>query len=175
MSIHLFTAGFLAVVMLACAPAHDAASTPLLDTEWRLIEIEGRRSIQTTGERQPHVRFLREGNRVEGFSGCNSFSGTYELNGTHLRITGPMMMTKRACAQSDLNTQESRFIAALTATTTYTITAQVGVRSGKATYGKQFVETSTRGILFAAHGTVFGHRCLYLSRKCEPSSPLQPS
>ena len=106
----------LALMMFACVPPQDAAATPLLDTEWQLSDA--------IGDRPPHVRFLSEGNRVEGSGGCNTFSGTYELNGSQLRITGPLMMTMRACAQRDLSTQESRFISTLTEVTSYTLTGR---------------------------------------------------
>jgi heat shock protein HslJ len=48
---------------------------------------------------------------VSGFSGCNSFSGTYSTNGNVVRIGG-LASTRIACPQ-DVMDQESAFLAAL--------------------------------------------------------------
>lgn len=130
MRIHSQITVAFTLVLFGCMPpaapgtSKDAASTPLVDTEWRLVELNGAPSIRAKGEQQPHVRFLAEDNRLEGYSGCNSFSGSYELSGSQLRATGPMMMTKRACVQSDLNAQEGKFVAALGAMTRYSISGR---------------------------------------------------
>ena len=44
-----------------------------------------------------------------GNGGCNNFFGTYDLNGTRLKV-GPIASTKRACPELD---QEREFLTAL--------------------------------------------------------------
>jgi heat shock protein HslJ len=48
---------------------------------------------------------------IGGFSGCNSFSGTYATNGNAVRV-GPLATTRLACEQ-DVMDQETAFLSAL--------------------------------------------------------------
>src|SRR5688572_1430753 len=99
----------LLVFLTTCA-VQPAGSAALTDRDWRLVELRGSPSIPTPGDRQPYLRFNTAESRMEGFSGCNGFSGPYELDGNSLRIPGPVMMTKRACVQRELNAQETQFV-----------------------------------------------------------------
>jgi heat shock protein HslJ len=56
--------------------------------------------------------------QVSGSAGCNTFSGSYTLDGTTLKI-GPLASTMKACADQAVNDQEQQFLAALQASTTY--------------------------------------------------------
>lgn len=119
----------LAMILLAaCVPpaapggaTQDASAEALLDREWRLTNLEGKPSMKTRGDRQPHIRFLG-GGKLEGFGSCNGFSGTYDLDGTKLRILS-VAATKMACADSALNRQETRFMGTLESTRTFSISA----------------------------------------------------
>lgn len=93
--------------------------------EWRLIELNGVPSIEPEGDSRPHIRLLAEGTRLTGFTGCNNFNGQFTQDGTGLRVTGPLAMTRRACLEQNLNAQEQRFAAALEAMTRYTISEDI--------------------------------------------------
>ena len=56
---------------------------------------------------------------MTGFAGCNSYFGTYTLDGTALRF-GPIGMTRMACAEG--MGLEQQLGAALEATRSYTLT-----------------------------------------------------
>jgi heat shock protein HslJ len=56
--------------------------------------------------------------QVSGSAGCNTYSGSYTLDGTTLKI-GPLASTMKACADQAVNDQEQQFLAALQASTTY--------------------------------------------------------
>ena len=64
---------------------------------WKLVELNGRPVPAL--EREPHLILKAEGGRVNGFGGCNSFTGTYELNEAASRIRfGKLAATMMACA-----------------------------------------------------------------------------
>jgi heat shock protein HslJ len=111
-----------ALIVVACARTtpedaatsgdDSAASSALTGTEWRLVELEGD-SVLGGVSGIPTIRFTAaDSMRVGGNTGCNSMGGTYETSGTTLRF-GPLITTKRACADSSANAQEVRFVGAL--------------------------------------------------------------
>ena len=53
---------------------------------------------------------------VSGSSGCNTYNGSYTLDGDALKI-GPLATTRMACAPAIMD-QETLFLAALAASTT---------------------------------------------------------
>jgi heat shock protein HslJ len=110
----------LGVAMLLAACAHEVAPTVsgapaittagLLNTYWRLSELDGQQVVTPAGARELHVVLRPENQRVSGFSGCNRFTGGYVLAGDSLKfdqVAGTMM----ACA-GDMDI-EKRFLAAL--------------------------------------------------------------
>lgn len=130
------------IVLAACVPpaapggaSQDTSAAALLGVEWRLTDLEGAASIKTRGERQPHIRFMADG-KLEGFGSCNGFSGTYDQDGTKLRILS-VAATKMACADSALNRQESRLFGALESTRTFSISGgQLTLKSADAELAK---------------------------------------
>lgn len=65
---------------------------------WKLVELRGKPVPAL--EREPHLILKAEGDRVTGYSGCNSFGGSYTLDEATSRIRfGQLVMTMRACAE----------------------------------------------------------------------------
>jgi heat shock protein HslJ len=64
------------------------------------------------------------GERVAGDSGCNTFSGPYQLAGTDGITIGPLASTLRACADPARDTQERQYLAALGLARTYQVTGR---------------------------------------------------
>lgn len=63
---------------------------------WKLVELNGQ-PIPAL-DREPHLIFKAEGGRVNGYSGCNSFSGAYTLDEATSRISfAHLVSTQRAC------------------------------------------------------------------------------
>ncbi|MCW3836723.1 META domain-containing protein [Sphingomonas canadensis] len=58
--------------------------------DWRILQISGRQVIGNNVT----IRFTAD--RVNGNTGCNSFSGAYRFDRGAL-VTGPMAVTKRGC------------------------------------------------------------------------------
>jgi len=113
MRIHLLLAG--ALLFGACAhqvaptvPAAPAVTTSgLLNTYWRLSELDAQQVITPADAREIHVVLNSENQRVTGFSGCNRLMGGFALAGNTLKfdqVAGTLM----ACARVD---NEKRFLA----------------------------------------------------------------
>ena len=86
-------------------PYNPAATQLLDDTQWQLaawMDADGKlRRVPATdpGVTPITLNFSTSGGqrKVSGFSGCNRFTGTYELNSGKLSV-GPLASTRMACA-----------------------------------------------------------------------------
>lgn len=96
-------------------PTPDARLT---DTYWKLVEMGGLPVTLGTGERELHLVMSGDGNRVHGFSGCNRFTGSYELSDDRLRL-GQLASSRMACVEG--MEQEQRFLDALASSVRFTI------------------------------------------------------
>lgn len=112
----------LAVLPLAAACAHtgDAPGGAALDnTTWRLVEVAGQPvAAPAAGERAAQLRLSAEGKRMQGYTGCNSMTSGYTLEGDALRFI-PIAATRRYCA--DTADLETAFLQALGKATRYRI------------------------------------------------------
>ena len=82
----------------------------LTNTYWKLIELNGQTAELGAGNRELHMVLTTEGNRVQGFSGCNKFTGNYQQGDTQLHFK-PLASTRMACITG--MEQEKRFLDAL--------------------------------------------------------------
>jgi heat shock protein HslJ len=92
----------------ACATGPSGSPPPdLAGTRWSVVEIDGRKPVGSglTAE------FAVDG-RNSGDSGCNSFTGPYIQDGSKVNI-GELLSTRRACADTARQTQETRVLAIL--------------------------------------------------------------
>lgn len=79
----------------------EATMTPatLPNTYWRLLRLGDEPVSTVEGAREPHLVLHDARGAVAGFSGCNRFNGSYEVNGDALRF-GPLASTMMACPES---------------------------------------------------------------------------
>jgi heat shock protein HslJ len=100
----------------------------LVGTEWVLGDLPG----QVLADVRPTISFSGDGT-VSGNAGCNTFSGSYTVDGSNLTF-GPLASTKMAC-EGAKGTLETAFLGAIQATTTYEITdaGELKLTSGGAT------------------------------------------
>ena len=106
-----------AVVLLLfviAVPGVVQAQRSLAGPEWRLVSLgpSGAEADVIQGTTVT-ARFGEDG-RVSGSTGCNSYSGTYEVRGETISF-GRLISTRRACLDQNANEQERRFLAALEA------------------------------------------------------------
>ena len=73
--------------------------------------------VSTTATEKASITFAADGT-VSGNTGCNSFSGTYEVDGAKLTIHGDVAATMMAC-EPDAQALEQQFLTALGNVTTW--------------------------------------------------------
>ena len=95
-----------------------SAGNPLADTEWMLTSFGvgdvGNPLITGT---TITLKFGSDG-RARGSGGCNSFSGNYSVSGNKVSFS-PVISTRRACVNAEMNQQEQRFLRALGSAETF--------------------------------------------------------
>jgi heat shock protein HslJ len=103
----------LAGCALIPSPELPPLAVDLVETYWRLTEVDGKPVPAHRGSREPHLFLNREGARVTGFSGCNSLSGTYQRSSGDGLLFGPLAMTRMACLSPEANAVESGLVKGL--------------------------------------------------------------
>ncbi|GAA0695020.1 YbaY family lipoprotein [Marinobacterium maritimum] len=78
--------------------ASQAPQASLQNTYWKLVSLNGATIELREGQREPHL-ILKQGDRVQGFSGCNQFMGQFSQQDSSLHF-GPIAGTMRACVPS---------------------------------------------------------------------------
>lgn len=94
------------------------AQVPLLQTYWRLLEIEEEplNAPAQEGAAQPHLMLQADEPRVTGSGGCNRFLGDYALQGGNLEFAS-LVSTLRLCL--DGGAAESRYLQTLRGVRSY--------------------------------------------------------
>jgi len=86
----------------------------LTGIDWRLVSL-GPVGAETDVIAGTTVTLkLAEGERVSGSTGCNSYSGTYQVRGDNVSFSR-LVSTRRACLEQNANEQEQRFLSTLEA------------------------------------------------------------
>lgn len=99
----------------------QTAKTSLRGTYWKLEEVAGNAVLASEQQREPHLIFSAQGDRVTGSGGCNRLSGSYEARGASLRFAG-IASTRMACARG-MET-ESSFLQSLGQVRSWMISGQ---------------------------------------------------
>ena len=103
--IHAMHIALPALLLGACASHHLRPPAPpvpdLAGTHWTVTRIDGRETLNGT---DLTVDFGVDG-RVNGDSGCNSYSGPFVQNGATVSV-GELLSTRRACEQINRQQQE---------------------------------------------------------------------
>lgn len=86
----------------AAAPGTKAAQTPLRNTYWKLVALNGKPAVAAKDQREPHLVLKGDEMRVSGSGGCNNVMGGFELDGNRLRfmqMASTMMMCPEGMEQ----------------------------------------------------------------------------
>lgn len=90
---------------------------------WKLIGVEGKAVIENPNGREAYIILKLEGNRLQGFGGCNILLGSYALNeNDHAVRFSRVASTMMACPRL---ADESEFLKALEKVNYYSIDAGV--------------------------------------------------
>lgn len=97
------------------APAENAV---LEDIRWTLSGItQGDAVVSTWVDEDIAITFTA--GQVSGYAGCNNFSGSYQIDGDNLTLSG-LMNTMKTC-KDDVNQREAEFLAALGTVTQFRV------------------------------------------------------
>ena len=99
-----------AIILSACLVSFNqtaaGVATPdaagIEGIQWQLAEVNGNPVSALAGEQGPFIKFDAVKKEASGFSGCNNFFGSYEIDGDSLTF-GPFGSTRMACP--DLQTR----------------------------------------------------------------------
>lgn len=104
----LVLAAIIAAIALACyvwCPKVREAAPALVGTQWGLVDLSGK----APAENGRFSLLLDAEGQISGQSGCNRYSGRYELTGEKLKIASPLVGTRMACP-GDAMKQENEFL-----------------------------------------------------------------
>ena len=94
------------------------APASLVDTKWKVIEIDEVPVKAAGGDRGLHLDFTDSS--VTGSTGVNQLNSSFETSGQSLSF-GPIATTRRAAIDPEISQQEQRFLAALNQVTNYAL------------------------------------------------------
>ena len=108
------------ILLFACTEHQDQkfmsiSDASITDTQWGLIKIHGE---NVTENNSIHLTLGTEESKAHGNSGCNQFSGDYELSGSNLSFA-QMISTRKACETG--MELEHDFLTTLSKVSTYSI------------------------------------------------------
>jgi len=86
------------LAMSGCSSGSTRADTPA--GEWRRVDTSQTLSFAETG-------------RISGDAGCNRFSGAVQLDADNALRIGPVMSTKRGCADAGMMRLEAEYLRSL--------------------------------------------------------------
>jgi putative lipoprotein len=113
--------GLFLLFLLSANYKEPAPAASLVNTYWRLAELDGNAIVTAEGRRE--MKFtLRGENKVTGYGGCNSFFGRYTFDESKLSFS-QLAATKMFCA--DTTKMENMFMKSLAEVSVYKITGQI--------------------------------------------------
>ena len=103
---------FIALLMVSCMKKEKASTTTdavnIEGAQWYLVEVSGSPISSMAEEKQPHIMLDPVEKKGTGFSGCNNFFGSYELEGSLLKF-GPVGATRMACPDLEMGLETEVF------------------------------------------------------------------
>ena len=107
-------AALILLVMAGCG--NDRADGPALENvTWELVHLNSTGSDEVAQPVAP-ITLIFAGGEISGSAGCNSYSGTYELNDASHVTVGPIAATEMACLDDAVMAAERDYLAVLQGT-----------------------------------------------------------
>jgi len=115
---------FITILMTGCKTLQKTPATPtppppplnieITETYWRLTELMGQPVEKDENmKKEIHIVLKKEGNRVQGFSGCNTIMGQYEIKeGNYIKFSG-MASTMMACPNMKMEGEFNKVLGAV--------------------------------------------------------------
>ena len=123
----------LIVLAMAVLAGCQASVSPLEDTRWLLVSYGEPGNLKNViPDAEPTARFDSETKEVQGSGGCNTYFGSYEVDGNDLTMTGPFAVTEMWCGDAK-GAQESEYLDILLAAGSFEVDGDAMIiRSGSA-------------------------------------------
>ena len=115
---------FVMFALLQCKsakPSSDTSSTAtLVNTDWRLVEMNGEPVQTPPGVREVHIILTHadQEDKIKGFAGCNNIGGTFKQDGQ--KLTFSAFSTRMMCPPEQMKVEDF-LLKALTAADNYEI------------------------------------------------------
>ena len=94
----------------------------LVEKYWKLTELYGNPVASVDGSREAHITFHIDGNRFDGSTGCNRFTGSYQVEeNAHITLS-QVATTRMMCIDMSVETQ---FLEVLEAAKNYLIKGDI--------------------------------------------------
>ncbi len=104
----------LALVLSAC---QTRSQTVLTGSTWSLNLLNGHSLVPGS-----HIEVQFDQDNLSGFSGCNSYGGSFQISGDHFLVGDEIAATAMACLTPEgVNEQEREYLKALREAATYTV------------------------------------------------------
>jgi heat shock protein HslJ len=111
------------VIAIGGLTACSAETAAIDDTAWVLLRFGAQENLQAVLEgTEIAATFNSQGSQIEGSGGCNTYFGDYQAKKTELFISN-LAWTEMGCLNPEgVLAQEQRYLSALQAAESYTIT-----------------------------------------------------
>ena len=115
----------------------------LTGSDWKLVSIgPSGAEVDVVAGTTVTLRFGEDG-RASGSTGCNSYSGTYQVRGDNVSFSR-LVSTRRACLDQNANQQEQRFLSTLEAANRFRLSSnRLTILSDRSRSVLNFVNNST--------------------------------
>ena len=113
----LFT--LFTLFVMSCKFYYEKKNEVITEKHWKLKTLEGKVIMNNSENRDIHFTLSAKENRVNGFSGCNSFFGEFKLEGGKSIRFSNLGSTRMACPDGDF--QEQDFLNVFNTVDNYTI------------------------------------------------------
>ncbi len=123
-----FIAAMAVLILMSFAVQAQTAGTlstdqrVLIGVDWRLVSLGPAGSETTVVAGTTVTLKFAEDNRASGSTGCNNYSGSYQVRGDNLSFSR-LVSTRRACLDQNANQQEQRFLSTLGAASRFRLAA----------------------------------------------------
>lgn len=95
-------------------PEATTQNTEVEETYWKLTELMGKPIVKSEGmTKDIHIILKKDGNRVHGFSGCNTIMGQYELKEGNRIVFSGMASTMMACPDMSTEANFNKMLGAI--------------------------------------------------------------
>ena len=104
---------FSAISDIGCGARAESSDATFLNTRWRALQVDGTDVTVPSDQREPYIRLMSVGDRMEGWAGCNRLTGGFKDDAKGFEFIG--IATTLMMCEPETAAFEKRYITALNA------------------------------------------------------------